>query len=55
LYLAWIVKCRRLDHDYERLIEAREAMIERAMIAYWPADASQHPGGRPDKKTSTTP
>jgi transposase len=29
---AWIVKCRRLDHDYERLSEHFEAMIKWAMI-----------------------
>ena len=29
---AWIVKCRRLDHDYERLPETSEAMIKWAMI-----------------------
>ncbi|MCI4675928.1 transposase [Mycolicibacterium litorale] len=29
---AWIVKCRRLDRDYERLPETSEAMIKRATI-----------------------
>jgi transposase len=29
---AWIVKCRRLDHDYERRPETSEAMIKWAMI-----------------------
>jgi transposase len=29
---AWIVRCRRLDHDYERLPEHSEAMIKWAMI-----------------------
>ena len=29
---AWIVKCRRLDHDDERLPETSEAMIKWAMI-----------------------
>jgi transposase len=29
---AWIVKCRRLDHDYERLPQTSEAMIKWAMI-----------------------
>jgi len=30
--LSWISRCRRLDHDYERLPEHSEAMIEWAMI-----------------------
>lgn len=29
---AWIVKCRRLDLDYERLPETSEAMIKWAMV-----------------------
>ncbi len=29
---AWITKCRRLDHDYERLIETSEAMVKWAMV-----------------------
>jgi hypothetical protein len=29
---AWIVKCRRLDHDYERPPQTNEAMIKWAMI-----------------------
>jgi transposase len=29
---AWIVKGRRLDHDYERLSQTNEAMIKWAMI-----------------------
>ena len=30
--LAWIVRCRRPDHDYERLPAHSEAMIKWAMI-----------------------
>ncbi|WP_369426210.1 transposase [Rhodococcus sp. T2V] len=30
--LAWIVRCRRLDHDYERLPAHSEAIIKSAMI-----------------------
>jgi len=30
--LAWITKCRRLDHDYERLPATSEAMVKWAMI-----------------------
>jgi len=29
---AWITKCRRLDHDYERLVETSEAMVKWAMV-----------------------
>ncbi len=29
---AWITKCRRLDHDYERLIATSEAMVKWAMV-----------------------
>lgn len=29
---AWITKCRRLDQDYERLIETSEAMVKWAMM-----------------------
>ncbi len=30
--LAWITKCRRLDHDYERLPATSQAMVKWAMI-----------------------
>lgn len=30
--LSWISRCRRLDHDYERLPEHSEAMVQWAMI-----------------------
>jgi transposase len=29
---AWITKCRRLDHDYERRVETSEAMVKWAMV-----------------------
>jgi transposase len=29
---AWITKCRRLDHDYERLTKTSEAMVKWAMV-----------------------
>ncbi|MHB1486243.1 MAG: transposase [Acidimicrobiales bacterium] len=29
---AWITKCRRLDHDYERLVETSETMVKWAMV-----------------------
>ena len=31
---AWITKCRRLDHDYERLIATSEAMVKWAMVKW---------------------
>jgi transposase len=44
---AWIVKCRRLDHDYERLPEHSEAMIKWAMIGLTTRRLSPSPGRRP--------
>jgi transposase len=44
---AWIVKCRRLDHDYERLPEHSEAMIKWAMIGLMTRRLSPSPGRRP--------
>ena len=41
---AWIVKCRRLDHDYERLPETSEAMIKWAMIGLIFRRSSYHQG-----------
>jgi len=50
---AWIVKCRRLDHDYERLPETSEAMIKWAMIGLMIRRVEPAPGRRPWQKTST--
>jgi transposase len=50
---AWIVKCRRLDHDYERLPETSEAMIKWAMIGLMIRRVEPVPGRRPWQKTST--
>lgn len=44
---AWIVKCRRLDHDYERRPEHSEAMIKWAMIGLMTRRLSPGPGRRP--------
>ena len=50
---AWIVKCRRLDHDYERLPEASEAMIKWAMIGLMIRRLEPAPGRKPWQKAST--
>lgn len=44
---AWIVKCRRLDHDYERLPDHSEAMIKWAMIGLMTRRLAPAPGRRP--------
>ena len=50
---AWIVKCRRLDHDYERLPETSEAMIKWAMIGLMVRRLEPEPGRKPWQKAST--
>ena len=50
---AWIVKCHRLDHDYERLPETSEAMIKWAMIGLMVRRLEPAPGRKPWQKTST--
>jgi transposase len=52
--LAWIVRCRRLDHDYERLPEHSEAMIKWAMIGLMTRRLSPSPGRRPWQPSITT-
>ena len=44
---SWIVKCRRLDHDYERLPETSEAMIKWAMIGFMVRRLEPPPGRKP--------
>ena len=44
---AWIVRCRRLNHDYERLPEHSDAMIKWAMIGLMTRRISPTPGRRP--------
>jgi transposase len=51
---AWIVKCRRLDHDYERLPEHSEAMIKWAMIGLMTRRLSPSPGRRPWQPSTAT-
>jgi transposase len=45
--LSWISRCRRLDHDYERLPEHSEAMVKWAMIALMTRRLAPTPGRRP--------
>ena len=44
--LSWISRCRRLDHDYERLPEHSEAMIKWAMIGLMTRRLAAAPGRR---------
>jgi transposase len=50
---AWIVKCRRLDHDYERLPETSEAMIKWPMIGLMLRRLEPALGRRPWQEVST--
>jgi transposase len=49
--LAWIVRCRRLDHDYERLPAHSEAMIKWAMIGLMTRRLAPARGRRPWQST----
>jgi transposase len=51
---AWIVRCRRLDHDYERLPEHSEAMIKWAMIGLMSRRLAPTPGRRPWQLSTAT-
>ena len=51
---AWITKCRRLDHDYERLPEHSEAMIKWAMIGLMSRRLAPGPGRRPWQPSTIT-
>jgi transposase len=44
---SWIVRCRRLDRDYERLPVTAEAMIKWAMIGIMNRRIAPSPGRRP--------
>jgi transposase len=50
---AWIVKCRRLDHDYERLPQTSEVMVKWAMIGLMVRRLEPAPGRKPWQKSST--
>ena len=52
--LAWITRCRRLDHDYERLPAHAEAMITWAMIGIMTRRLAPAPGRRPWQPTTPT-
>ena len=49
---AWIVRCRRLNHDYERLPEHSDAMIKWAMIGLMTRRISPTPGRRPGQPST---
>ena len=49
---AWIVRCRRLDHDYERLPATAEAMTKWAMIGIMTRRLAPAPGRRPWQPTT---
>ena len=51
---AWIVRCRRLDHDYERLPEHSDAMIKWAMIGLMTRRLAPGPGRRPWQPSTVT-
>ncbi len=45
--LSWLVRCRRLDRDYERLPEHAEAIVKWAMIGLMTRRLAPAPGRRP--------
>ena len=45
--LSWLVRCRRLDRDYERLPETSEALVKWAMIGLMARRLAPPPGRRP--------
>ena len=51
---AWLVKCRRLAHDYERLPAQSEAMIKWAMIGLMARRLAPAPGRRPWQPSTIT-
>jgi transposase len=51
--LSWISGCRRLDHDYERLPEHSEAMVQWAMIGIMVRRLAPAPGRRPWQQNPT--
>jgi len=52
--LSWISRCRRLDHDYERLPEHSEAMIKWAMIGLMTRRLRPPQGRRPWQSTTAS-
>lgn len=49
--LSWLVRCRRLDRDYERLPETSEALVKWAMIGLMARRLAPPPGRRPWQPT----
>lgn len=49
--LSWLVRCRRLGHDYERLPEHAEAMVKWTMIGLMTRRLAPAPGRRPWQPT----
>jgi transposase len=45
--LSWIIRCRRLVHDYERLPVHSEAMVKRSMIRLMTRRLAPAPDRRP--------
>jgi transposase len=52
--LAWLVRCRRLDRDYERLPEHAEAMVKWSMIGLMTRRLKPAPGRRQWQSTRAT-
>lgn len=52
--LSWISACRRLDHDYERLPEHSEAMVQWAMIGIMIRRLAPTPGRKPWQPATPT-
>jgi transposase len=45
--ISWLMKCRRLDHDYERLTKTSVAMVKWAMVGLMVRRLAPTPGRRP--------
>ena len=45
--LAWITKCRRLDHDYEQLTTTSVAMVKWSMVGLMTRRLAPTPGRQP--------
>lgn len=52
--LSWLMRCRRLVRDYERLPESHEAMVKWAMIGLMTRRLAPGPGRRPWAPPSTS-
>jgi transposase len=52
--LSWLVRCRRLDRDYERLPSHAEAMVKWAMIGLMTRRLAPSPGRRPWQPAKAT-